>query len=77
MPAATATEWLTAAAIGTSSFLPIAAAVLLADRDLHLPHVSLAGVENAAEQAALKVRLALAAWLLVLAWHLESGEASR
>lgn len=82
MPAATAAEWLTAAAIGTGSFLPIAAAVHFAGHDL--PHVSLDPARaaahrahDAAEQTALKARLRLAAWLLVLACHLETKEAAR
>ena len=81
MPAATATEWLTAAAIGTGSFLPIAAAVYFAGSDFHLPHVSLAPARaaahrahDAAEQTALKARLQLLAWLMVLACHLEQPQ---
>jgi hypothetical protein len=82
MPAATATEWLTAAAIGTGAFLPIAAATFAAGRDL--PHVSLDParhaahrVHDAAEQAALKARLRMAAWLLAIAWHLEAKGVTR
>jgi len=76
MPAATAAEWLTAAAIGTGSFLLIAVAVHFAGHDL--PHVSLAPARAAAhrahdatEQAAQRARLQLAAWLLNLAWRLD------
>lgn len=86
MPAATATEWLTAAAIGTAGFVPGALLILGLDHDLRprMPHLSLDQARTAAhrahdatEQAALKARLQLAAWLLVIAWHLESKGATR
>ncbi|NUT07578.1 MAG: hypothetical protein HOV76_29320 [Hamadaea sp.] len=41
MPAATATEWLTAAAIGTGAYLPGALLILGLDHELpHLSHLS-------------------------------------
>ncbi|MFJ8049273.1 hypothetical protein [Streptomyces luteogriseus] len=84
MPAASAAEWLGAAAIGTGSFLPIAVAVHFAGSEFHLPHVSLDPTRtaahrahDAAEQAALKARLQLLAWLMALACHLETKEGAR
>ncbi|MFJ9657578.1 hypothetical protein ACIRPR_06370 [Streptomyces griseoflavus] len=75
MAAATVPQWLTAAAIGAGALLPFAAAVTLADRDL--PRVDVAPAVAAARRAAMRARLQLAAWLLVLAWHLEAGEGAR
>jgi hypothetical protein len=79
MPAATAAEWLTAAAIGTGAFLP--GALVILGLDHQLPRVSLAPARavahrahDAAEHAALKARVQLAAWLLVLACHLEQPQ---
>jgi hypothetical protein len=79
MPAATAAEWLTAAAIGTTTLPPLWLAAHLAGRDL--PHVSLDPARNAAhrahdaaEQAAQRARVQLVAWLLVLACHLEQPQ---
>ncbi|MFE7232522.1 hypothetical protein ACFVAF_18050 [Streptomyces sp. NPDC057596] len=73
MAAATAAEWLTAAAIGTGAFVPGALLILSLDHDLtpRLPHVDLEPARAAAERAAQRARVRLAAWLLVLAWHLE------
>lgn len=75
MPAATAAEWLTAAAIGTATLPPLWLAAHLAGRDL--PHVSLNPARaaahrahDAAEHAAQRTRLQLEAWLLNLSWHL-------
>jgi hypothetical protein len=79
MPAATATEWLTAAAIGTTTLPPLWLVAHLAGRDL--PHVSLDPARavahrahDAAEQAAQRARVQLVAWLLVLACHLEQPQ---
>jgi hypothetical protein len=58
--AATTSEWLAAAAIGTASLLPFAAAVRIAGHDFH----------TTAKQATQWAHLQAAAWLLVLAWHL-------
>ncbi len=79
MNAATIPEWLTAAAVGTAAFVPGALLILGLDHDLRprLPRVDVAPAVAAADQAAQRVRLQLAAWLLALAWHLESGEAAR
>lgn len=85
MPAATATEWLTAAAIGTGAFAPGALLVVLtAGSDYKLPHVSLDPARaaahrahDAAEQTAQRARLQLVAWLLVLACHMEPEEGAR
>ncbi|MFF7313381.1 hypothetical protein [Streptomyces sp. NPDC008137] len=84
MPAATATEWLTAAAIGATTLPPLWLVAHLAGSDYQLPHVSLAPARaaahrahDAAEHAALKARVRMAAWLLVIAWHLETREATR
>ncbi|MFE0329029.1 hypothetical protein ACFW08_20050 [Streptomyces sp. NPDC058960] len=57
---ASAAEWLTAAGIGVAAFVPVALPTLALRRDGNLPHVP---VERAAVLAA--------AWLLVLAWHLD------
>jgi hypothetical protein len=79
MHAATAAEWLTAAAIGATTLPPLWLVAHFAGRDL--PHVSLDPARAAAhrahaaaEQAALKARVQLAAWLLVLACHLEQPQ---
>lgn len=77
MNAATATEWLTAAAIGTSTLPLLAAAAAAAGSDWQLPHLSLAPAVETAEQAVQAAGLRAAAWLLVLAWHLETREATR
>ncbi|MCI4143018.1 hypothetical protein [Streptomyces sp. MMS20-AI2-20] len=77
MTAASLPEWLAAGAVGAGTLPLLAAAAVAANHDWHLPHLPLDAVESAAEQAAQRVRLQLAAWLLVLAWHLESGEAAR
>ncbi|MGN7137300.1 hypothetical protein [Streptomyces pseudogriseolus] len=74
MPAATATDWLTAAAIGTSVLPLLAAAAVAADHDWHLPHLSPAGVVDTAEHTAAQLRLHAVALLLLLAWHLEPKE---
>ncbi|MFC8986902.1 hypothetical protein [Streptomyces sp. NPDC057115] len=76
MNAATTGEWLAAAAIGTSTLPLLAAAVVAAERDWHLPHMSLAPAAATAEQAVQAARLQAAAWLLVLAWHLGPKEAA-
>jgi len=73
MHAATASEWLLAAAIGTTPLPVLAAAVHYADRDL--PHLSLHGAVNAAEHAAQWTRLHTVHLLLLIAWHLEPKEA--
>jgi hypothetical protein len=73
MNAATTTEWLLAAAIGTIPLPVLAAAVHFADRDL--PHLSLHGAVNAAEHAAQWTRLQAVALLMFLAWHLQPKEA--
>ncbi|MFF9205104.1 hypothetical protein ACF1AE_25450 [Streptomyces sp. NPDC014986] len=65
MNAATASEWLTAAAIGIAALLPVVAAVSLAGRDL--PHLSTETVRDVAERARI---------LLALALRLEIGEVS-
>jgi hypothetical protein len=70
MAAATVPEWLAAAAIGTSALPLLAAAAIAAERDVHLPHVDLTPALEAAERATQRARLRLAAWLVVLAWHL-------
>jgi hypothetical protein len=70
MSAATPAEWLAAAAIGTGALPLLAAAAIAAERDVHLPHVDLAPAAAAAERAAQRARLRLAAWLVILAWHL-------
>ncbi|MEU7381512.1 hypothetical protein AB0A91_16220 [Streptomyces sp. NPDC042207] len=79
MAAATATDWLTAAAFGIGSFIPGALLILALDHDLtpRLPHVDLEPARAAAERAARRARLTLATWLLALAWHLESRGAAR
>ena len=85
MAAATAAEWLTAAAIGAGTYVPLAALVVAsAGSDFHLPHVSFDPARAAAhrahdtdEQAALRARFQLAAWLLFLACHLEMKEGAR
>ncbi|MFD8251944.1 hypothetical protein [Streptomyces werraensis] len=77
MSAASLPEWLAAGAVGAGTLPLLAAAAVAANRDWHLPHLPVDAIESAAEQAAQRVRLQLAAWLLVLAWHLESGEAAR
>ena len=77
MNAATVPEWITAAAIGTSTLPLLAAAVVAADRDWQLPHVSLAPAVASAEQAVQAARLQAAALLLVLAWHLGPKETAR
>ncbi|NEE06906.1 hypothetical protein G3M58_10660 [Streptomyces sp. SID7499] len=85
MAAATAAEWLTAAALGAGAYVPLAALVVAnAGRDFHMPHVSLDPARtaahrahDAAEHAALKARLQLAAWLLALSCHLEMKEGAR
>ena len=76
MSAANAAEWLAAAGIGVTTLPPLWLAAHLAGRDL--PHVSLDPARavvhrahDAAEHAALKARLQLAAWLLLLSWHLD------
>jgi hypothetical protein len=74
MAAATAAEWLTAAAIGTGVFPLFAAAVYAAHLDVQLPHVPWDKARDAAEQAAQRARLQLAAWLMVLAYHLEQPQ---
>jgi hypothetical protein len=75
--AATAPEWLTAAAIGTSTLPLLAATAYAANRDLHLPHVGMAPAVAAAGQAIQRARIQLAAWLLLLSWHLQLEEATR
>jgi hypothetical protein len=75
MPAATATDWLTAAAIGTPPLPRLAAAAFAADHDWHLPHVDVAPAAAAAERAAQWARLHTLALQLLLAWHLEPKEA--
>ncbi|MEV5168245.1 hypothetical protein AB0K66_26975 [Streptomyces werraensis] len=79
MSAASLPEWLAAGAVGTVLFVPGALLILGLDHDLspRLPHVDVASAVAAADRAVQRVRLQLAAWLLVLAWHLESGEAAR
>ncbi|MFF5801632.1 hypothetical protein [Streptomyces albogriseolus] len=77
MNAASLPEWLLAGAAGVGTLPLLGLAAYAANRDLHLPHLPVDAIESAAEQAAQRVRLQLAAWLLVLAWHLESGEATR
>lgn len=79
MPASSASEWLTATAIGTGAFVPIALTILSTDHDLRprMPHVSLTPAVEVAERAVLRARLTVAAWLLVLAWHLEPQGGSR
>jgi hypothetical protein len=64
--AATASEWLTAAAIGTALYLPIVAAVLAAGTDL--PHMPAGGPREVTDRART---------VLALAQRLETGEASR
>ncbi|MFJ2717465.1 hypothetical protein [Streptomyces sp. NPDC087437] len=65
MPAATATQWLTAAGIGTAAFAPGALLILGLDHDLtpRLPHVDLEPAQRAAQQA----RTQVAAWLIAIA----------
>ncbi|GGV69041.1 hypothetical protein GCM10010294_25410 [Streptomyces griseoloalbus] len=70
MNAATTGEWLTAAAIGTATLPLLWLAVRYADRDVHLPHLPVAPALDAAGHATQQARLHLAAWLVVLAWHL-------
>lgn len=79
MSAASLPEWLAAGAIGTAAFVPGALLILGLDHNLspRLPRVDVAPAMAAADQAARRVRLRLAAWLLALAWHLEAGEAAR
>lgn len=77
MNAASPTDWLTAAAVGTTTLPLLAAAAVAADRDWHLPHVSLAPAAATAEQAVQAACLQAAAWLLVLAWHLGPKETAR
>jgi hypothetical protein len=74
MAAATAAEWLTAAAIGTGVFPLFAAAVYAAHLEVQLPHVPWARARDAAEHGAVRARLQLAAWLMVLACHLEQPQ---
>ncbi|PWI08360.1 hypothetical protein DIZ27_23260 [Streptomyces sp. NWU339] len=79
--AADPTQWLTAAAIGSALYLPGALLVVhLAARDLPSLDTARAvvdGIDAAAERAAQKARLQLAALLLLLAWHLETKEVTR
>jgi hypothetical protein len=82
MPAATAAEWLTAAGIGATTLPPLWLVAHFAGHDL--PHVSLGPARtaahrahDAAEHAALRARLQLAAWLLALSCHLEMKEGAR
>lgn len=77
MNAASLPEWLAAGAVGVGTLPFLAAAAYAANHDLHLPHLPVDAIESAADRAAQRVRMQLAAWLLVLAWHLESGEAAR
>ena len=73
MNAATPTEWITAAAIGTSTLPLLALAAHCADRDL--PHPSLNTVHETAAAASEWTRMQLAAWLLLIAWHIGPKEA--
>ncbi|WP_442803444.1 hypothetical protein OG411_19145 [Streptomyces pseudogriseolus] len=75
MNAASVPEWLAAGAIGAVALLPFAAAVALADRDL--PRVDVAPAVAAVDRAAERARVQLAAWLLLLAWHLETRKGDR
>ncbi|MGW5130395.1 hypothetical protein [Streptomyces sp. NPDC004135] len=80
MPAASGADWAVALVLGVSAYAPIVIATHFADRDL--PRVPLAPARavvdrahDAAEQTAQRARLRMAAWLLVLAYHLEQGGA--
>jgi hypothetical protein len=77
--AATAAEWLTAAAIGTATLPPLWLVAHFAGHDL--PHVSLAPARaaahrahDAAEQIVQWARLQLLAWLMAVACHLEQPQ---
>jgi len=65
--AASIPEWLTAAVIGTAGLIPFAIAVRISGHDFHAT----------AKQIEQWAGLQAAALLLVLAWHLQTGEATR
>lgn len=71
MPAATATEWLTAASIGTASFAPGALLILSLDHDFSpVTRLVLVPVRSAADaggRAWARARLTVAALLLLAA----------
>ncbi|MFC8985142.1 hypothetical protein [Streptomyces sp. NPDC057115] len=75
MTAATVPEWLVAAAIGTSTLPLLALTAIAADRDWHLPHITLTPATATAGHAVQAARIQAAAWLLLLAWHLGPKEA--
>ncbi|MEV5659835.1 hypothetical protein [Streptomyces flaveolus] len=79
MSPATSAEWLGAFALGTGAYVPGALLILGLDHDfrVRLPHVNVEPALVAAEQAAHRARLQLAGLLLLLAWHLNLGEATR
>ncbi|MGY0067680.1 hypothetical protein ACWZEH_12810 [Streptomyces sp. QTS137] len=77
MNAATTGEWLGAAVIGLSALPLYTAAIYAAHLDLHMPHVPWNKAKAATTRAAARTRLRLAAWLMVLAWHLDAREATR
>lgn len=77
MSAATATEWLACAGVGTAAFVPGALLILALDHDLHLPHVDVQAVSAAVERARQATARQVAAWLVALAWHITPTEATR
>ncbi|MGA5208979.1 hypothetical protein ACPCSB_04635 [Streptomyces pseudogriseolus] len=77
MNAASLPQWLAAGAVGAGTLPLLAAAAVAANRDLHLPHVDVAPAVAAADRAAQRARVQLAAWLLLLAWHLETRKGAR
>ncbi|MFJ1964860.1 hypothetical protein [Streptomyces massasporeus] len=79
MAAATAAEWLTAAAIGTGAFIPGALLILSLDHDLtpRMPHVNLAPVGAAVVDAGQWLRVHLAALLRLIAFHMEPQGGTR
>jgi hypothetical protein len=79
MSAATAAEWLTAAAIGTAGFIPGALLILGLDHDLRprMPHVNLAPVGAAVVDTGQWLRVHLAALLRLIAFHMEPQGGAR
>jgi len=65
MNAATAPEWLAAAAISTAAFVPGALLILALDHDLNPGHIP--AIRTATDRA----RLALAAGVLLAAIHID------
>lgn len=79
MHAATASEWFTAAAIGSAGFVPGALLILSLDHDLRprLPRINVAPVGAAVVDASQWLRVHLAALLRLIAFHMEPQGGAR